>query len=156
MVMELKSRRSKYKCRIVDHQGKRDSSREKSGIYRLVNHGQYYLRYVFILVEKGQYKLVVIDKGILLTYKYYKSLRCAKMAFARRYENRNWKKGARARWSTFFPPGIKWLKEKIKEAYANTPNNVGCKAETGKHKVFISPSIPALPLQHTKESQLRY
>ena len=95
-------------------------------LYRLVNNGYFFLRYVFILGENGDYRLVVIHDNRLLTDRHYKSLSHAKSAFARMYNRKSWKKGVKPEWSTFFPLGISWVKDEIeysfKEDYSQRNN----------------------------------
>lgn len=82
-------------------------------LYRLVNNGYFFLRYVFILAEDDDYRLVVIHDNKLLTDRHYKSLSIAKSAFARMYNRKAWKKGVKPEWGSFFPPGAGWIKDKI-------------------------------------------
>lgn len=98
-------------------------------LYRLVNNGYFFLRYVFILAENEDFRLVVIHDNRLLTDRHYKSLSHAKSAFAKMYNRKSWKKGVKPEWSIFFPPGIGWVKNEIEYSfkedytYANSPFN---------------------------------
>lgn len=85
----------------------------KTKLYRLVNNGYFFLRYVFIVEDGGDYRLVVIHDNHLLTDRLYKSLNNAKSAFSRMYNRKTWKKGVKPEWSIFFPPGVGWIKNKI-------------------------------------------
>ena len=85
----------------------------KTRLYRLVNNGYFFLRYFFIVENDGDYRLVVIHDNHLLTDRLYKSLSNAKSAFARMYKRKAWKKGVKAEWSIFFPPGAGWIRNKI-------------------------------------------
>lgn len=79
----------------------------------LINHGYYFLQYVFIMVEDTGFRLVVIHQGNVLTYRLYDSLRAARTAFARLYNRKSWQKGVKANWSQLYSPGQEWFDEKL-------------------------------------------
>ena len=85
-------------------------------LYRLINNGYFFLRYVFILADKDDFRLVVIHDNRLLTDKHYKRLSHAKSAFTKIYSRKSWKKGVKPEWSTSFPPDIKWVKDEIRHS----------------------------------------
>lgn len=99
--------------RIAPAAGRNTKVERKIRLYRLVNNGYFFLRYVFIVEDDGNYRLVVIHDNRLLTDRLYKSLSHAKSAFGRMYNRKAWKKGVKPEWSTFFPPGAGWIKNKI-------------------------------------------
>ena len=89
-------------------------SLNKREICMLVNDVYYYLNHVFIMTERIGYRLVVIHDGQVRTNKCYAELRHAKIAFARMYNRKAWKKGVKAEWTYPYKPDSLWLDEKIK------------------------------------------
>ena len=79
----------------------------------LINHGYYFLQYVFIMVEDAGFRLAVIHQGNVLIFRRYSSLRAARTAFARLYNRKAWQKGVKANWSQVYNPEQKWLDEKL-------------------------------------------
>ena len=80
----------------------------------LINYVHYYLRFVFIEIKGGDYRLVVIHNDRVLTDKKYKTLGAAKAAFARMYNHKAWQKDVKPNWSHVYPPSKVWLEEKYK------------------------------------------
>ena len=79
----------------------------------LINHGYYFLQYVFVMAEDSGFRLAVIHQGNVLTYRWYGTLRAARTAFARLYNRKAWQKGVKANWSQVYNPEQKWLDEKL-------------------------------------------
>jgi len=73
----------------------------------------YFLNHVFIIVERIGCRLVVIHAGLARTNKCYAELRHAKIAFARIYNKKSWKKGVKAEWSHLYKPDSDWWDKKI-------------------------------------------
>lgn len=86
----------------------------RRGIYVLINHVLFFLHFVFILIEKQGYRLIVIHNGKLQTDKCYATLRSAKIAFSRLYRKKSWKKNAKPKWSTLLCPDNDWINKKLK------------------------------------------
>ena len=83
-------------------------------ISRLNNSIHYFLQYVFIMtVEKG-FHLVVIHHNRVELEKVFKSIRGAKIAFAKFFKEKAWKKDVQAEWSPFYDPDKYWIVEKNK------------------------------------------
>ena len=101
---------SPWESAAADRNGKEE---HKAKLYRLVNNGYFFLRYVFIMEDDLDYRLVVIHDNRLLTDRIYKSLRNAKGAFSRMYNRKAWKKGVKPEWGVFSPPGPGWIRNKI-------------------------------------------
>ncbi|MCK4761059.1 MAG: hypothetical protein KAW12_02595 [Candidatus Aminicenantes bacterium] len=78
----------------------------------LINHVYYYLHYVFIEIDEGNHRLVVIHNSRVKTDKNYKTFGAAKRAFARTYNRKAWKKGVTPHWSPLYTPCRQWLEEK--------------------------------------------
>ena len=91
-----------------------NSARSKE-ISILINSIFYFINSVFIIRNNDAYRLVAIHKGKLLIDNPYKTLRGAKIAFARLFGKRGWKEDLKANWSIFYKPDARWLKEKRKE-----------------------------------------
>jgi hypothetical protein len=81
-------------------------------ITRLENSPYYFLDYVYIICEPDHYRLVVLHANRVLTDRTYPTLRGAKIAFARSYRNKTWKKEIENSWSHFYCPEREWLEEK--------------------------------------------
>jgi len=85
---------------------------EQTKMSRLINSIYYFIEYVFIMAENESYRLVAIHQGKLLTNETYKTAKGAKIAFLKFWNYRAWQEGVRPKWSPFYPPDSKWLKEK--------------------------------------------
>jgi hypothetical protein len=70
-----------------------------NGLLLLINPAYYFLECVYILYKKGYYRLVVLHNGRVLTYRNYRTLRGAKIAFQKIYKNKAWKEGVKANWT---------------------------------------------------------
>jgi hypothetical protein len=78
----------------------------------LINPAYYFLECVYILYKKGYYRLVVLHNSRVLTYRNYRTLRGAKIAFQKIYKNKAWKEGVKANWIPPYPDNCDLLKEK--------------------------------------------
>lgn len=91
-----------------------------NGLLILINPAYYFLECVYILFKKGYYRLVVLHNGRVLTYRNYRTLRGAKIAFQKIYKNKAWKEGVKASWNSPYPGNYNFEKEKDSIA-ANMP-----------------------------------
>jgi hypothetical protein len=78
----------------------------------LINPAYYFLECVYILYKKGFYRLVVLHNSRVLTYRNYRTLKGAKIAFQKIYKNKAWKEGVRASWIPTGPGNYGLVKEK--------------------------------------------
>lgn len=78
----------------------------------LINSIFYFLECVYILYKKDYHQLVVLHHNRVLTYKNYKTLRGAKIAFQRLYKNKAWKIGVKAQWTPPYQVDYDWLEKK--------------------------------------------
>ena len=74
-----------------------------AGVLLLINPAYYFLECVYILYKKGYYRFVVLQNSRVLTYKNYRTLRGAKIAFQKIYKNKAWKDGVKANWTSPAP-----------------------------------------------------
>ena len=74
-----------------------------NGLLLLINPAYYFLECVYILYQKGNYRLIVLHNNRVLTYRSYSTLRGAKIAFQKIYKNKAWKEGVKASWT---PPDL--------------------------------------------------
>ncbi len=86
----------------------------------LFNSGYYFLGYVFVICGQGDYRLVVLHSGRTLLDCRYTTLKGAKVAFAKMFNRRSWKKHVNPSWSPPFRPDVDWMSEKI-EIVKNNP-----------------------------------
>ena len=86
---------------------------ERKFISLLINAICYFLETVLIMVNKDEYRLIVVHRGNVWTDEIYKTFEEAKSAFFNKYNKKAWKEGVRPNWSHFFPPTTKWLKKKL-------------------------------------------
>jgi hypothetical protein len=78
----------------------------------LISSIYYFLDFVFIITEGGCFRLVVIHNKKLLTNRAYKSVKAARAAFTRLYDEKAWKEDIKPNWSVFYRPDAKWLNER--------------------------------------------
>jgi hypothetical protein len=78
----------------------------------LINPAYYFLECVYILYKQGYYRLIVLHNSRVLTYKNYRTLRGAKIAFQKIYKNKAWKEGVKARWIPPYPDNDDTIKDK--------------------------------------------
>lgn len=93
---------------------------ESNGLLLLINPAYYFLECVYILYQKGYYRLVVLHNNRVLTYRNYRTLRGAKIAFQKIYKNKAWKEGVKASWTPPYLDNYNLEKEKDATA-ANEP-----------------------------------
>lgn len=69
----------------------------------LINSYKFSLQNVQILCYETFYRLLVIHKNVLLTDRYFRTLKAAKIAFLRLHEHRakHWKNKPKSEWSRF-------------------------------------------------------
>ena len=84
-----------------------------TNISNLVNSVFYFLQHVFITITDGDYHLLVIRDNQVLWYKNYKSIKGAKIAFAKRFGHMAYKPSIRMVWSHLYPPDGDWLMKKL-------------------------------------------
>jgi hypothetical protein len=89
------------------------SSEAKTRICILINAVYFFLESVFIVVEKDQYRLVVIHNRKLIVDERYDTIRGAKIAFYRMYKEKACAKGLRNEWSANYEPDKRWLSRKL-------------------------------------------
>ena len=94
--------------------GKRKTNNRitRKEISSLINKVEYYLNCVYISVEKFGYRLVVIHNRKVLTHRCYPTSRSAKIAFAKMYNRKSWKKSVKPKWSNWYFPGDDFFKDK--------------------------------------------
>ena len=80
----------------------------------LTNSIYYFLQCVFIIKEGEEFRLVVIHNNRVRTDKQFDSLRGARIAFTKLYDELAWEENVKAQWSHFYPPDAKWLEDKVK------------------------------------------
>jgi hypothetical protein len=78
----------------------------------LINPAYYFLECVYILYKKGYYRLIVLHNSRVLTYRNYRTLRGAKIAFQKIYKNKAWKEGVKANWIPSYADNYHRVKEK--------------------------------------------
>jgi hypothetical protein len=113
MIMAITGNRDKINFSPAPDNGLNEASITPGKICLLQNNVEYFLKYVFIFVEEIGFRLVVIHQEYVKTDTVYKSLKSAKIAFARMYNRKSWKKGVKPTWSHFNQPDKKWLADKI-------------------------------------------
>jgi hypothetical protein len=82
----------------------------------LSNSTDYFLQTVFITGEKNAFRLLVIHNDTVLMDKLFPSVRGTRIAFAKYFGNRTWKKHIKAEWSHFYQPEKEWLMQREKIA----------------------------------------
>ncbi|MCU0288486.1 MAG: hypothetical protein MUF15_19085 [Acidobacteria bacterium] len=85
---------------------------EDAKISILISSIYYFLDFVFIIWEVEGFRLVVMHNKQLITYRVYKTVKAAKIAFSRIYGSKAWRKGIKPSWSVFYHPGMEWLNER--------------------------------------------
>ncbi len=77
----------------------------------LKNSYNYFLEHVLIIRYSDYYRLLVINEWKLLMDRRYTSLKGARIAFLKFYQNRCWKVELEPEWSEFYDPGAECLNE---------------------------------------------
>jgi hypothetical protein len=93
--------------------GQEVDTKEEPVISRLLNSIFYFIECVFIIISKGNYRLVAINNNRVLMDKNFQTLRGGKIALAKYFKNKGWKEEIKAEWSHKYPPDQDWLKEKL-------------------------------------------
>jgi len=92
----------------------RDTSLEANEkIILLTNSVLYFLDFVFIIIEKETFRLVVLHRNRTLTDYRYRSLRGAKIAFSKIYIKMCCRKDVKPRWTCAYHPDSGWLEDKL-------------------------------------------
>jgi hypothetical protein len=91
----------------------RQQEEKPARISLLINSVYYFIESVFIAETSAGYRLCVIHHSAVLADEMYKTLKGAKIGFARRFGYKAWQEGVKPDWSPFYPPGKTWLKEKL-------------------------------------------
>ena len=84
----------------------------ETNIAVLMNSVYYFLQHVFIIVSQEDYRLVVLHNNRILTDSHYETMRGAKIAFYKLYNQKAWEAGVRANWSHIYNPDRDWLDAK--------------------------------------------
>ncbi len=91
----------------------------------LSNSVYYFLETVYIAKIAGQYRLIVLHDGELLTREEYDSVKGAKIAFLKLYSYKAWKAGVKPNWTHFYGPDFPgWLAKNrayLEEAHGSLP-----------------------------------
>lgn len=114
MIVEVTRRGTRDEYGPIPVKDKISNSLYRDEISLLKNNVEYYLHDVFIMVKEYGYQLVVIHAKQVRTNRLYPTLRTAKVAFARMYNRKSWKKGVKPRWSPLYKPQLEWLDDRIK------------------------------------------
>lgn len=94
---------------IVERSNKRVAvKKDMQGISILANSVKYFLEHAFIIDYEDSYRLLVIHRWKLLTDRCYKTLKGARIAFLKLYNNRRWQEKDVPEWSNFYNPGVEY------------------------------------------------
>jgi hypothetical protein len=88
----------------------------------LENSIYYFLKTVLIDIQEERCRLVVVHQDLLLTDCSYKTLRGAKIAFARMYKQKAWKEGVKTAWTQPYHPEAEWLRKKLPHSFVLNNN----------------------------------
>lgn len=89
------------------------TEKKKIEISMLTNSHHYFIEWTFIVALDNHYRLIVINKGELLTDLPCESVRSARNVFSKHFSSRGWKDDVRALWSPFYEPEPQWLTDKF-------------------------------------------
>lgn len=92
----------------------------------LINSVYYFIECVFILELASHYRLIVLHRGKVLTDTVYRTIRGARIAFAKLYRSNAWRPDIKPYWTPFYNPDEEWLQEKTIDltiADENTENS---------------------------------
>ena len=87
--------------------------KEKPVILKLINSIYWSLADVLILFEKGNYRIVVLHKQMVLLNRCYSTIRGCKIAFTKIFKDNAWRKYIKPEWSHWYTPDHKWLEKKL-------------------------------------------
>ena len=82
-------------------------------VSRLLNSIYYFLDCVFIISWEGEYRLIILHHDEVVMDSYYKTLRGAKIAFAKFFGEHGWAMDLQPQWSYEYPADNDWLKDKF-------------------------------------------
>jgi len=82
-------------------------------ITKLINAVYYFLDHVFIIISDGDYRLLVIHNNRVLWDKNYKTVRAARIAFAKRFKHKAYDLLKTNEWSHRYRPEKEWLMDKL-------------------------------------------
>ena len=80
----------------------------------LTNSIYYFIECVFILRLHNRFRLVALHHGTVLTDECYRTLKGARIAFAKKYKKKAWDEQVKAEWSLFYDPDDTAEAEKVK------------------------------------------
>jgi len=86
-------------------------TRTPTKISILINSPYYFLEHVFIIIVDDDYRLLVIDNNIILWDKSYKTIKDAKIAFAKRFGYMAFNRIKEKQWSPQYAPDKDWLRD---------------------------------------------
>jgi hypothetical protein len=85
---------------------------KKTQIALLINSLYFFIECVFIIVGEENFRLIAIHHDQLVTDQTHKTLRGAKVSFARSFRPHPWQKKMTPQWSHIYPPDNDWLEHK--------------------------------------------
>lgn len=91
----------------------RQQEEEPARISLLINSVYYFIESVFIAETSAGFRLSATHHGATLADEMYKTLKGARIAFAKRFAYKAWQEGVKPQWTPFYPPEKDWLKEKL-------------------------------------------
>jgi hypothetical protein len=84
----------------------------KTHISLLINSLYFFIESVFIVIGEDNYRLIAIHRDQLIADQNHKTLRGAKVSFARSFRPHLWQKKLTPQWSQLYPPDNDWLENK--------------------------------------------
>ncbi len=96
-----------------DPPGQRQKLKNETKISRLLNSIYYFLDCVFIIITEPDYRLVILHHDQVIMDVHYKTLRGAKIAFAKYFGERAWAEEVQSQWTHAYPPDNDWMSEKL-------------------------------------------
>jgi len=97
----------------IQHQPQKKAKDNSTSIARLLNSIFYFLDCVFIIFSGSDYRLVILHHDHVLMHSHYKTLRGAKIAFAKFFSEKAWSEEVQPQWSHLYQPDQDWLVEKL-------------------------------------------
>ncbi len=94
-------------------------------ITHLINSRSYILHHAFIIINKGNYRLVAVRNESRIVDMEYKTLTGAKIAFGSMFKKKSAIKKTKPKWSHFYPPEKKWIEEKLNYPLIPSPQKPG-------------------------------
>jgi hypothetical protein len=96
--------------------GKVKNEESDRAIVMLINSPIYFLDWAIIVMDAGNYRLVVSHKGRVDMDKTYDSMKGAKIAFIKSYKYLVFSEGYKPQWSHPYVPYKKWLRAKLESS----------------------------------------